>query len=66
MKPYSQMVPRIRKQRLLDYNKRVRETEKSMEVLREWNLSIQPKLIDVEGHKLKAEQLLFGNNRVHE
>lgn len=66
MKPYSQMVPRTRMQRLLDYNKRVQTTPASVDVLREWNLELDRKLVDVDGHRLKAEQLLFGENRTHQ
>lgn len=66
MKPYSQMIPRTRRQRLLDYNTRVRNTKESMDVLTEWNLGLDPKLIEFEGHRLKAERLLFGENREHE
>ncbi|XP_055323225.1 protein aubergine-like [Sitodiplosis mosellana] len=65
MKPYSQMVPRVRKERLLAYNNRVRTTEKSISVLREWNLDLDPRLVDVEGHKLAPERLLFENNKEH-
>lgn len=66
MKPYSQMIPRTRKQRLLDYNKRVHGTADSIKVLNEWNLDLDRKLVEVEGHRLKPEQLLFGENRTHQ
>lgn len=66
MKPYSQMIPRTRKQRLLEYNTRVRQTQESIDVLTEWNLGLDRNLIEFEGHKLKPERLLFGENRDHE
>lgn len=66
MKPYSQMIPRTRKQRLLDYNKRVHSTPESIAVMKEWNLDLDRNLIEFEGHRLKAERLLFGENRDHE
>lgn len=65
MKPYSQMVPRIRKDRLLAYNNRVRTTADSISVLREWNLDLDSRLVDVEGHKLQPEKLLFENGKEH-
>lgn len=65
MKPYSQMVPRTRKQRLLDYNHRIRNTQESMQVVREWDLDLDPKLIEFDGHRLKPERLLFAENREH-
>lgn len=66
MKPYSQMIPRTRKQRLLDYNSRVRNTAKSVQVLEEWNLQLDKNLIEFDGHRLKPERLLFAQNREHE
>lgn len=66
MKPYSQMVPRVRQQRLLDYNRRVQDTKESIDVLREWNLDLDRKLVDVEGHRLAAERLLFGQQKEHQ
>lgn len=66
MKPYSQMVPRTRMQRLLDYNKRVQSSTASVEVLREWSLDLDRRLVEVEGHRLKGEMLLFGENRTHQ
>lgn len=65
MKPYSQMVCRTRKERLLAYSNRVRNTNDSIAVLREWNLDLDSNLINVEGHKLKSETLYFGGNREH-
>lgn len=65
MKPYSQMVPRVRKERLLAYNQRVRTTPESIQVVKEWKLDLDPRLVDVEGHKLAPERLLFADNREH-
>lgn len=65
MKPYSQMVPRTRMQRLLDYNRRVQNSAASVDVLKEWNLELDRKLIEVDGHRLKPEVLLFGEGRTH-
>lgn len=65
MKPYSQMIPRTRKERILAYNNRVRSTPESIEVIKQWNLGLENQLLDVEGHRLKAETLIFGNRREH-
>lgn len=59
------MVPRTRQQRLLDYNRRVQNTKESVDVLREWNLDLDRALVNVDGHRLKSETLLFGQNREH-
>lgn len=66
MKPYSQMVPRTRMQRLLDYNKRVASAPASVEVLKEWNLDLDRQLVQIDGHRLKPEQLVFGDDRTHQ
>lgn len=60
------MMPRTRMQRLLDYNRRVQNSAASMEVLREWNLDLDKKLIEVDGHRLKPERLVFGEGREHQ
>lgn len=65
MKPYSQMTPKVKKERLLAYNKRVRETEDSNKVFTEWQLELEPNLIQFDGHRLKPERLMFGNNPDH-
>lgn len=65
MKPYSQMVPRTRKERLIAYNRRIHEAEESITVLREWNLDLDRRLVEFEGRKLKQEILLFKENKEH-
>lgn len=65
MKPFSQMIPRTRKERIIAYNNRIRGTQKSMDVITEWNLRLQNRLLEVDGHRLKAETLIFGNRREH-
>lgn len=59
MKPYSQMVPRTRKERLIAYNRRIQDTNDSISVLKEWNLGLDHSLVQFEGHKLRPETLLF-------
>lgn len=65
MKPYSQMIPRTRKDRIMAYNNRVRGTQESMDVITQWNLGLQNRLLEVDGHRLKAETLIFGNRKEH-
>lgn len=65
MKPYSQMVPRIRQERLLAYNNRIRGAKESMQVLQEWELDLDRQLVQFEGHRLRPETLFFGQNREH-
>lgn len=65
MKPYSQMIPRTRMGRLLDYNRRVQSTPASVDVLKEWNLDLDRQLVQIDGHRLKPEILVFGEGRTH-
>lgn len=62
-KQYFQMNPRIRKERILAYNRRVQGTTESIKVFDEWGLELKKNLVDVDGCLLKAEILRFGNNR---
>lgn len=65
MKPYSQMVPRVRKDRIMAYNRRVYTTDNSIKVIREWNLELDRALVKIDGHRINAETLLFGEGRQH-
>lgn len=63
MKPYSQMVPRIRRQRILEFNKRVQSTPKSISVIKEWNLGLDRDMVTIDGYRINPELLRFGNKR---
>lgn len=65
MKPYSQMVPNTRISRILDYNRRIQTTNNSIEVIREWNLGLDRDLVRIDGRRINAETLFFGQRREH-
>lgn len=63
MRPYAQMNPRTKKDRLLTYNRRIHDTPDSIAVLKKWNLDLNRNLIDIDGIRLPHETLDFGQGR---
>lgn len=61
MKPYTQMVPQARIKSLMSFNSRINQTTGSVAVLTEWGFKLTPNLIKLQGHKLVANILKFGN-----
>lgn len=66
MKPYAQMNARVKKDRLLAYNRRIQDTPNSRAVFNEWELEVDSQLVKIEGIHLKPERLEFGGGRVIE
>lgn len=63
MKPYSQMIPRMRRQRILAFNNRVQTTPKSISVIKEWDLELDHDMVKIDGYRINPEILRFGNQR---
>lgn len=53
MSEYTRMAPDKRTEKLLQFNQRLLRTEDSMTVLREMNLQLDTKLVDIPGRVLK-------------
>lgn len=66
MKPYAQMNPSTKKQRLLAYNQRIHRTNESKLVFDEWELQMDRELVQISGIRMKNETLNFGNNKTIE
>lgn len=62
LKPYSQMEPRIRRQRLLDFNNRIQNSDENARIREEWGLEIQRELVQVNAYCINPETLTFGEN----
>lgn len=62
LKPYSQMEPRVRRQRLLDFYNRIQSSEENAKIKEEWGLQIQPNLVKVNAYCIPPETLTFGEN----
>lgn len=63
MKPYSQMIPRTRRQRISDFNKRVQTKPTSIGVFNEWNLGLDREMVRVDGYRIGPEFLRFADNQ---
>ncbi|XP_055301772.1 protein piwi-like [Sitodiplosis mosellana] len=63
LRPYAQMEPRLRRQRLLDFYNRIQSSEDNKKIKEEWGLQIQPDLVQINAYCLKAETLTFGDKK---
>lgn len=63
LKPYTQMNPRTRRERLLKFIQRIYETSRCTEVLNEWKLELEKNLVQVPAFKLPGRKMTFGGNR---
>lgn len=59
------MNPRMRRERLLKFIQRIYETEKCTEVLNDWNLELEKKLVRVPAFKLPGRTIFFGDNNLY-
>lgn len=57
----TRMDPRKRMQALHNFNQRLQNTPASTEILRAWNVDLNRNLIDIDGRKLKNENILYGD-----
>lgn len=63
MKPYSQMIPKIRRQRILDFNNRVQTKPTSIGVITEWNLGLDREMVRIDGYRIGPEFLRFADGQ---
>lgn len=56
------MNPRTRRERLLKFVERIYKTERCTQVLNDWNLELEKKLVRVPAFKLPGRKMLFGDN----
>lgn len=66
LRPYAQMDPRLRRQRLLDFYNRIQSSDENKKIIDEWGLQIQPNLVKVEAYCFNPEKLTFGDGNVLE
>lgn len=60
---YTRLPPRPRIEKLKAFNKRLQQTEESVENFKEWNFSLATDLVEVSGRQLVCENILFGNKK---
>lgn len=60
---YTRIGPHARVDRLQRYNQRLNTNEASVRILKDWNLQLDNKLVQVPGRELPAEAIFFGGNK---
>lgn len=58
---HTRVGPSQRIQKLLAFNNRLQNNEKSIQCFREWSLDLGRDLVDVTARQLPTEQIRFGN-----
>lgn len=61
MKPFSQMIPKIRRQRILEFNNRVQTMPTSVGVFTEWNIGLDREMVRFDGYRIGPEFLRFAD-----
>lgn len=59
---HTRINPDKRMQHLMDFNRRFLSSKESAQVLDEWNMKLDPSLVEFTGRQLVQENMLFGNN----
>lgn len=63
MSQHTRLTPADRVTRLTNFSKRLREAPKSMEVFAQHQMQVGRNLVDLEGHRLQKQVVVFGNNQ---
>lgn len=59
LRPYSQMQPNIRRQRLIDFSNRIRGSEENAKIRKEFGLEMERELVQLNAHIIDGERLYF-------
>lgn len=62
MATHTRMLPQPRVTKLLAFNQRLKKTEQSVQVFREWSLALDSNLVRVPGRVFEAQDILFGSS----
>lgn len=57
------LTPRERQHRLIDYNQKICRSNESMQVLRDWGMTLEKQLIQVPARVLNFNRLIMGQNK---
>lgn len=61
LRPYAQMVPRIRRDRLIEFNRRIQSSREYETTKTEFGLELDRELVKVRAHCINTGTLFFGN-----
>lgn len=62
LRPYSQMQPHTRRQRLIDFSNRIRGSDEHAKVREEFGLEMERDLVQLDAHVINGERLFFGGD----
>lgn len=57
------MDPRIRTQRLLDFNTRIQKSDEHRKIGEEFGLQVQPRLVEINAHRFPERTIIFSNDQ---
>lgn len=60
---FTKVGPKQRMDRLIQFNKRLRECKESSDILQRWNLELDPELIKIPARIIPIPKLVFGGDR---
>lgn len=63
MADHTKMGPPARIQKLLLFNKRIEDAQRTAPTLREWNLELDPNLVTVKGRILPYENIVYAGDK---
>lgn len=63
MAQHTQIVPDMRIRKLMAFNRRLQTTPESIDVIREWQMELDTKLVEFKARELPSEIIYFGNEK---
>lgn len=63
MAQHTQIVPDMRIKKLMAFNRRLQTTPESIDVIREWQMELDTKLVEFKARELPSEIIYFGNDK---
>ncbi|XP_013106819.2 protein piwi [Stomoxys calcitrans] len=63
MSDHTRMNPDRRIERLRTFNDRLQQTEESMRILKDWNMKLDTRLVEVRGRILDPQRIVFADRR---
>lgn len=65
MSEHTQLTPERRIERLRVFNRRLKTSEQSVNVLKSWDIELDTALVELPGRTLPPENILFGNQKLY-
>lgn len=62
---HTRVTPESRINKLMDFNRRLRQESAVIQEFRDWNMTLDRNLVEVPGRMLPSERLIFGNNTIN-